>query len=511
MKKIFPALVLASLFGISSAVAGVVTLKSHDGSMSMTGELVGFDGESFTIRSAIGEVSVDAYQVDCIGADCPKDERVAADFTVSGSKTIGSTLLPNLVEAFATAQNATAIRTAGNAGQIDLTLTSEGSGEAATVSIRMPGSAGGVQDVADGIANLAVLSRPLSDAETLSLGSVEQIILALDALVPVVAAENPLRSISEQDLAAIFSGGIADWADLGLPTGPIKMYMREPLSGTRDAFDQIVMDAFIAELSDEATILQTDEEIADAVAGDANAIGIVSLAAARNARVVPILGICGIETSATPFTIKTEEYPLSRRILLVKPAGSTLANVDSFLAYVESDDAQYDVADAGFVDQLIESTPVGQQGSRFATAIMPALSDTTLEQLQAMMSNLVLAQRLSVTFRFSADPIDLDERAKADIARLVKILANGSYDGKELIIAGFTDSEGSMSKNRETSLARAGQVRDAILATLPAGTLDNIVLSVVGYGETSPLACNEIASGRAVNRRVEIWVKDKTN
>ncbi len=508
MKNQLFAFLLAAIVPGSAAVSGEVTLKSHDGSMSMTGDLVSYDGQSYVIKSAIGEVSVDAFRVDCIGADCPQSAAGLTNFTISGSKTIGAVLMPSLIEAFAFDQNATPVRNVGAQGDISLTLTPDGETTGSVVTILTPGSSGGVEDLRTHNADFAVLSRPMDPAEIVAIGGVgRQAILALDALVPIVSADNPLRSISEQDLASIFSGGVVNWSDLGGNDAPIKMYMRETGSGTRTAFDQIVMDAFIAELADEATILTKDEDIADAVAADPNAIGIVSLAAARNARILPILGICGIETAATSFTIKTEEYPLSRRIFMVSPSGSLAAGAESFLQYLQSDAAQFEIADAGFVDQLIEPTPIGIQGARFATAMMPGLADTTLEHLQNMMSNLMLAQRLTVTFRFIGDPVDLDDRARADVLRLAKLLENGAFDGKEIILAGFTDSDGSMSKNRELSTARSTQIRDAILAALPAGMRDKTKLTVIGYGETSPLACNEIASGRAVNRRVEVWVK----
>ena len=508
MKNQLFATLLAALVSASAATSGEVTLKAHDGSMSMTGDLVSFDGQSYVIKSAIGEVSVDAFQVICVGADCPQPTSGLTDFTLSGSKTIGAVLMPSLIEAFAFDQNATPVRNVGAQGEISLTLTPDGETTGYVVTILTPGSLAGVQDLRTQTADIAILSRPLDPAEMAGLGEPsQQSILALDALVPIVAASNPMRSISEQDLASIFSGGVVNWSDLGGQDAPIKMFMRETGSGTRSAFDQIVMDAFIAELADEANILTKDEDIADAVAADPNAIGIVSLAAARNARVLPILGICGIETAATPFTIKTEEYPLSRRILLVSPAGDLVAGAAAFLQYLQSDTAQYEIADAGFVDQLIEPTTIGLQGTRFATAMMPGLSDTTLEHLQSMMSNLILAQRLTVTFRFTGDPVDLDERAKADVLRLAKMLEDGAYEGKEVILAGFTDSEGSMGKNRELSTIRSTQIRDAVLAALPDGARDKVNLTVIGYGESSPLACNEIASGRAVNRRVEVWVK----
>lgn len=486
-------------------LAGEVTLKAHDGSMELKGEFIDFDGQNYTIRSAIGEMSVDGARVECLGSDCPVIPEALLGFSVAGSKTAGAVLVPRLVEAFALDIGAETVLNAGAADALSLTLRQD---EAeATVSVRLGGSASGASELAEGTADIAILSRPATPEELAPLGpGAAPVILALDALVPVVSDDHFLRSISEQDLASIYSGGVVTWADLGGPDRPIRMYLREALSGTREAFDQIVMDAFIAELADEVTVLETDEAIADAVAADPDAIGIVSLAAVRNARVLPLLGICGIETRATPFTVKTEEYPLSRRIFAIARDGAP-ETAGAFLGFAAGPDAQFDIADAGYTDQRIESWPVGAQGDRFATALMPGLSDVSLDELQSMMADLVLADRLSVTFRFDKDSGAPDARALADLARLAAYLAAPEWQGREVILAGFMDSEAEAAANRETSLARATAFRDALLAAAPAGALDGVTITAKGYGEASPLACNDIASGRAVNRRVEVWVK----
>lgn len=515
--KHFKAALLTAALALTTpmALAGEVTLRSHDGSISMTGEIVAYDGSTFTIRSAIGEVKVDSSTVDCIGDDCPAVGVEMSDFTVSGSRVVGGSLLPALIQAYALEQNAETVQNAGDADAISMTFQPQGEAAGSEITLRLNNSAGGLADLIAGTADIALLSRPLDAAETESLAAaglatVRQDILALDGLVPIVAASNPLKSISEQDLASVFSAGVVNWSDLGGADAPITLYMREPGSGSRGAFDQIVMSAFIAVLADTATILTSDEAIADAVAADPNGIGVVSMTEMRNAKALPILGICGIETPATALTIKTEEYPLTRRLTLMTRGSGLSAGTQALIDFALSDSAQFDIADAGFVDQAIEATPVAEQGLRFATAMMPGLSDTTLESLQALAADLMPAQRLSTTFRFDAEG-QPDARATADIARLAQFLQRPEMADKEVLIAGFTDNDGSMSRNRELATTMARQISDALLAALPEGVSPPLTLTPKGFGETAPLACNEIASGRAVNRRVEIWIRDLPN
>ena len=53
------------------AFADIVTLKSSDGFMTVTGALMGFDNGIYTVRSNLGVVGVPASRVVCIGEACP--------------------------------------------------------------------------------------------------------------------------------------------------------------------------------------------------------------------------------------------------------------------------------------------------------------------------------------------------------------------------------------------------------------------------------------------------------
>lgn len=68
-------------------------------------------------------------------------------------------------------------------------------------------------------------------------------------------------------------------------------------------------------------------------------------------------------------------------------------------------------------------------------------------------------------------------------------------------VAGYTDSKGTAAYNRGLSLRRAEAVRAGLATRLP-----NLTQAVKGYGESRPVASNETAKGRALNRRVTIAV-----
>ena len=78
-----------------------------------------------------------------------------------------------------------------------------------------------------------------------------------------------------------------------------------------------------------------------------------------------------------------------------------------------------------------------------------------------------------------------------------------SYPTSAVIIRGHTDSTGSDAYNQQLSMRRADAVAGVLIgAGVPASRVQ-----AIGMGESSPVASNESASGRAQNRRVEITIR----
>lgn len=69
----------------------------------------------------------------------------------------------------------------------------------------------------------------------------------------------------------------------------------------------------------------------------------------------------------------------------------------------------------------------------------------------------------------------------------------------ELVLEGHTDSVGSVSYNNDLSARRAEAVKQKLSADF---AISASRISTTGYGESRPIASNETAEGRALNRRV---------
>jgi len=80
----------------------------------------------------------------------------------------------------------------------------------------------------------------------------------------------------------------------------------------------------------------------------------------------------------------------------------------------------------------------------------------------------------------------------------------GLFDNPIVTIEGHTDSTGTAQANEKLSMERAAAVEEYLIAnrTVPP---DHI--SSKGYGSSRPLAANETAQGRAINRRIDVIIK----
>ncbi len=143
------------------------------------------------------------------------------------------------------------------------------------------------------------------------------------------------------------------------------------------------------------------------------------------------------------------------------------------------------------------------------TSIFSVFSAAQMNQQESLVRDTMVdemsgSRRLSTTFRFAPSSSILDNRAQRDLLRMVRYFAETGP--KTVYIVGFADAGGSFTKNQFLSQQRARQVADQIAALALGGELDGVTLAVRGYSELSPVACNDVVHGRAINRRVEIWV-----
>ncbi|WP_052668975.1 OmpA family protein [Nitriliruptor alkaliphilus] len=102
---------------------------------------------------------------------------------------------------------------------------------------------------------------------------------------------------------------------------------------------------------------------------------------------------------------------------------------------------------------------------------------------------------------FAVDESTLLPEAEARLDDIVEVLE--FYPDAPVEIVGHTDSDGAADYNQDLSERRAQAVADYVTA---AG-VDASRLTVVGRGETDPVATNNTAEGKQQNRRVEILIR----
>jgi outer membrane protein OmpA-like peptidoglycan-associated protein len=101
---------------------------------------------------------------------------------------------------------------------------------------------------------------------------------------------------------------------------------------------------------------------------------------------------------------------------------------------------------------------------------------------------------------FPVGKADLNPGAQRSITRIANFLKE--HPDRTVAIEGFTDSTGAADFNRQLSEARANSVREALVQQ----GIEEERITAQGFGEQYPVANNDTAAGRQMNRRVEIVV-----
>jgi len=511
---------IVALFAIglgAPVLAQDVTLTSRDGKVSISGKLLSYDGEYFRVDSEYGALTLDGTGVTCAGSGCPDLESYVAEFTLVGAQPMGEVLMPALIESFAEQSGMRLRRFVQDDVRFTYVLSLPKSGKAvARIGFRVSDTTDGFAEMVAGRADMVMAMREITAKEVAAakaagLGdmtrSARNRIVALDGLVPVVASDNPVVAISLDDLALMFAGQITNWQEIGGPDAPVYLHMLAADSGLAQQFMRDVMGRADLELAQNVVRDGTAAELVDAVAQDPFAVGISRFSELGNARLIALRGVCGMDFAASRQSLKTEDYPLATPLFLYTPARRLPKTAREFLAFLHSPAAQRVVRRVGFVDQQVGEVSIEQQGLRLANAIALAGDETPLEELQRMVDSLRPAKRLTVTFRFETGSTRLDAQSRGNVILLARLLEAGYFGGRELMFVGFSDGEGDAAVNRKIAKRRAAAVRTAVTNVATTMKASDLLLSIEGFGEALPMACDDSDWGRGINRRVEVWVK----
>lgn len=500
-----------------SAGAQDVTLTSHDGTIEVSGHLVGFDGEFYRVESEFGTLVVDGTAVTCAGPACPDLNAFVADVVIAGTPLATRKLLPAMIAAFARTEDLTvsqaetengvlfSLHHQGNDGRLAGKLTlSPMSGEEAFA------------DLVAGEADLVVtVQPPKQDQATIvadaGLGDITSgglaRIIAFDAVVPVVAARNPVMQMKVGELAAIFSGEIDNWRQLGGVDAPIERHVLSDEFGLNGLFASNALGTTGKALAPDATVHDSAQELAKSVAADPFAIGLAPLSETGATRVMLLHDRCGFRFGVHLASLASDDYPFVAPIFVYRPAGRLPNLARNFLRFLESPAGQITARQVAFASRAASAVPLSRHGERLASAIRSAGDFTQFSLLKTLVDDVAGRERLALSLRFDEGTGRLDPSSLANIATLAEEVEAETLGSTDLLFAGFSalPADGETAKADSAQAARIA--RKALVTAAATADLSKFNLTARGYGAAIPLACQDSDLGARLNRRVEVWVK----
>jgi phosphate transport system substrate-binding protein len=206
------------------------------------------------------------------------------------------------------------------------------------VNVQGGGSSAGIQATKSGACQIGMSSRALKPDEK----DLTEVVIARDGLAIVVHPSNPLRGLSLDQVKQVFAGDILNWRFLGGPDRAITVVTREEGSGTRGAFQELVMKT--TRIYRGAIVQDSNGTVREIVAHDPHAMGYISLGLV-NAQ-VRALTLDGVE--ANEANILNGTYKLVRPFLFLTKGEVTEVARD-FIAFVLSAEGQRLVMEEGLI------------------------------------------------------------------------------------------------------------------------------------------------------------------
>src|SRR4030042_3249110 len=209
-----------------------------------------------------------------------------------------------------------------------------------TIDIQGGGSSGGVTSAGEGPVDIGNASREIKSSEMEQFPNLKIFTIAYDGIAVVTHPDTKLASLSVEQVRDIFAGDITNFSEVGGPDAPITVVSREEGSGTRAAFEELVMAKGEEEgITAKALLQQSNGQVRTTIATTPNSIAYLSFGFLDSSiGTVPIDGV-----EPTVANVKGGSYPIYRPLNMLTN-GSPGSLAQAFLDYILSADGQAIVA-----------------------------------------------------------------------------------------------------------------------------------------------------------------------
>lgn len=227
------------------------------------------------------------------------------------------------------------------------------------IAVTGGGSGVGIAALIAGQVPLANASRDIKEKEIAAAkenGVVPvEIAIAIDALSVIVNESNPVKSLTNAQIGAIYRGEIVNWSEVGGPTLAISLYGRQPSSGTYVFVQELLLAN--KNYSPKMKQMNGNAQILEGVKADKGGIGYVGVGYLfdENHNVLPGIKVLDVAKNAkaaavsplNPENVKSGLYPVARALYQYsngKPKGA----VKDFIAFELGPEGQKIVREEGF-------------------------------------------------------------------------------------------------------------------------------------------------------------------
>lgn len=215
------------------------------------------------------------------------------------------------------------------------------------ISVDGSGSGNGIKALLEGSCDIANTSRALKKEELEKAvafkGSIKEVIVAYDMIVPIVHPSNKVKNLTKNQLKGIYDGSIKDWSEIGGDRGRIVVISRDTSSGTYEYWHEDVMKK--SEVRKDALLQASSGAVVSAVANNRRAVAYVGFGYLNNR--VHAVHVNGVEPTLD--NGKTGKYPISRALYNYINEKNLSKETKAFIDFIISKDGQKLVRDAGFI------------------------------------------------------------------------------------------------------------------------------------------------------------------
>ncbi len=211
------------------------------------------------------------------------------------------------------------------------------------IDVQGGGSSVGVKAAGEGTSDIGMASREIKESELTEFPNLEIFVIARDGIAIIAHPDVNIGNLTVEQVRDIFSGKLTNWQDLGGDDQSIIVVSREEGSGTRAAFEEMVLgeDALIAA----SAILQpSNGSVRTTVSTTPFSIGYLSFGYLDDTiKTISINGVAPTEPNAADGS-----YPIVRPLNMLTN-GEPTGNVKAFLDFILSEAGQKLVVEDGYI------------------------------------------------------------------------------------------------------------------------------------------------------------------